>query len=157
MRLLCPYEPSIETSTHQKQSELFAEPNRHRGAQRVEKYRHHNSTDELIRLGFGDGGIVGIKPYCAWGNYINRMSDSCQDCRYGSKKATGDDACPFATLYRDFLSCHRQKFAGDRRMGYQLNNLDRKDDGERRSTRNAADAQKSAFTEKTYSSQRCTA
>jgi deoxyribodipyrimidine photolyase-related protein len=99
---------------------------------------------------YGDGGIVGSKPYCASGNYINRMGDYCRNCRYDPKKATGDDACPFTTLYWDFLSRHRQKFADNRRMGYQLNNLDRKDDGERRAIRNSADALKSVFTEETY-------
>ena len=99
---------------------------------------------------YGDGGIVGSKPYCASGNYINRMGDYCRNCRYDPKKATGDNACPFTTLYWDFLSRHRQTFAGNRRMGYQLNNLERKDDGERRAIRKSADALKSTFTEGTY-------
>ncbi len=99
---------------------------------------------------YGDGGIVGSKPYSASGNYINRMSDYCRTCRYDPRKATGDNACPFTTLYWDFLSRHRQKFAGNRRMGYQLSNLDRKDNGERQAIRDQADALKSAFTEETY-------
>jgi deoxyribodipyrimidine photolyase-related protein len=75
---------------------------------------------------FGDGGIVGTKPYCASGNYINKMSNCCRGCRYNYKQATGEDACPFSTLYWDFLDRHRQQFSSNLRMKLQLRNLERK-------------------------------
>jgi deoxyribodipyrimidine photolyase-related protein len=99
---------------------------------------------------YADGGLVGSKPYCASGNYIDRMSDYCADCRYDPKQATGEKACPFTTLYWDFLSRNRQKIRGNRRMGFQLKNLDRKDQAERRAIRRRADALKSELTAKTY-------
>jgi deoxyribodipyrimidine photolyase-related protein len=99
---------------------------------------------------YADGGLVGSKPYCASGNYIDRMSDYCADCRYDPKQATGETACPFTTLYWDFLSRNRQKIRGNRRMGFQLKNLDRKDQAERRAIRRRADALKSELTAKTY-------
>jgi deoxyribodipyrimidine photolyase-related protein len=99
---------------------------------------------------YGDGGIVGSKPYAASGNYIRRMSDYCAGCRYDPSKAEGEDACPFTTLYWDFLSRHRTKLRGLRQMGYQLANLDRKNEGERRAIRRRAAALKSDFTTKTY-------
>lgn len=99
---------------------------------------------------YGDGGIVGSKPYCASGNYINKMSDYCADCRFNPKAATGDDACPFTTLYWDFLSRNRQRIQGNRRMGFQLKNLDRKDDAERRAIRDRAKTLKARMTEETY-------
>jgi len=77
-----------------------------------------------------DGGQMATKPYASGGSYINRMSDSCQACRYDPKKRTGDDACPFTTLYWDFLARHEDAFANNHRMGQQLagmrrlNNLD---------------------------------
>ncbi len=99
---------------------------------------------------FGDGGIVGSKPYAASGNYINKMSDYCADCRFHPKHATGNDACPFTTLYWDFLSRNRQRIRGNRHIGYQLKNLDRKDRGERRAIRERAESLKSAMTAETY-------
>lgn len=75
---------------------------------------------------YGDGGIVGTKPYCASGNYINKMSNYCHGCRYHYKESTGDDACPFTTLYYDFLDRHRERFKENRRMTFQIKNLERK-------------------------------
>lgn len=75
---------------------------------------------------WADGGFVGSKPYCASGNYINRMSNYCKGCRYSPSEATGDDACPFTTLYWDFLDRHQKQFSSNNRMGMQLKNLDRK-------------------------------
>ncbi|MGF1527478.1 MAG: cryptochrome/photolyase family protein [Candidatus Competibacterales bacterium] len=87
---------------------------------------------------YGDGGVVGSKPYCATGNYIKRMGNYCKGCRYDPAKATGDDACPFTTLYWDFLARHRPLLAGNNRMGLQLKNLDRKDQGELKAIRQHA-------------------
>lgn len=75
---------------------------------------------------FGDGGIVGTKPYCASGNYIRKMGDYCAGCRYDPRQATGEDACPFNTLYWDFLDRHHQRFSSNPRMNFQIRNLERK-------------------------------
>ena len=37
----------------------------------------------------GDGGVMATKPYCASGNYINRMSNYCKGCRYKPSEASG--------------------------------------------------------------------
>ena len=95
---------------------------------------------------YGDGGIVGTKPYCASGNYINKMSNCCSDCSYNYRKATGDDACPFTTLYWDFLDRHRQSFVKNRRMNFQVKNLERKSDDELAAIRTQARQLKEAIT-----------
>ncbi|WP_353225785.1 cryptochrome/photolyase family protein [Salinisphaera hydrothermalis] len=75
---------------------------------------------------FGDGGIVGTKPYCASGNYINKMSNYCKNCRFNYKHATGDEACPITTLYWDFLDRNLEAFRDNRRMVFQVKNLEKK-------------------------------
>jgi deoxyribodipyrimidine photolyase-related protein len=75
---------------------------------------------------YGDGGIVGTKPYCASGNYIRQMSNYCRGCRFDPGKATGEHACPVTTLYWDFLSRHADRFRDNARMKFQLANLRRK-------------------------------
>lgn len=75
---------------------------------------------------FADGGIVATKPYIATGSYINRMSNYCAECRFNPKKAHGDEACPFTTLYWEFLFRHRESLEKNQRMGFQIRNLDRK-------------------------------
>ncbi|MFP4228662.1 MAG: cryptochrome/photolyase family protein, partial [Salinivenus sp.] len=79
---------------------------------------------------YADGGTVGTKPYTASGKYINRMSNYCTHCRYDPDQATGDDACPFTSLYWDFLNRHRESLSGNRRMNFQLANVRRKDEDE---------------------------
>ncbi len=89
---------------------------------------------------YGDGGTVGSKPYCASGRYIDRMSNHCGGCRYDPGRSTGPEACPFTTLYWDFLDRHEERLRGNRRMGFQIRNLDRKDEEEREAIRSQAAA-----------------
>lgn len=79
---------------------------------------------------YGDGGIVGTKPYCSSGNYINKMSNFCAHCRYDYRKRVGEDACPFTTLYWEFLDRHQQRLQDNRRMNFALKNLERRQEDE---------------------------
>jgi deoxyribodipyrimidine photolyase-related protein len=67
-----------------------------------------------------DGGRMATKPYASGGAYIDRMSDSCRGCRYDPRRRTGNDACPFTTLYWDFLARHEDRFVHNHRMARQL-------------------------------------
>jgi len=88
---------------------------------------------------FADGGVMASKPYCASGAYIDRMSNACGGCRFNPKVANGADACPFTTLYWDFLARHEQVLKKNPRMAMQLKNLGRKDTAELRTIRRQAD------------------
>jgi len=75
---------------------------------------------------YADGGILGSKPYAASANYINRMSDYCRHCPYNPRSVTGKDACPFNTLYWDFLARNEKKLTSNPRMALTYRNLDRR-------------------------------
>jgi deoxyribodipyrimidine photolyase-related protein len=69
---------------------------------------------------FADGGMMATKPYASGGAYINRMSDSCRGCRFDPTQRTGAEACPFTTLYWDFLARNADALAGNHRLARQL-------------------------------------
>jgi deoxyribodipyrimidine photolyase-related protein len=80
---------------------------------------------------FADGGFVATKPYIASANYINKMSDFCSGCRYRQDERTGNDACPFNTLYWNFLIQNEEVLRANPRMGPNVLGLRHLDDEER--------------------------
>ena len=67
---------------------------------------------------YGDGGIMGSKPYAASGKYIHRMSNYCERCAYDPNVTVGEQACPFNALYWDFIARNAVKLRGNQRMPY---------------------------------------
>ncbi len=67
-----------------------------------------------------DGGRMATKPYASGGAYLHRMSDSCGSCRFDPRKRVGERACPFTTLYWDFLARNEAALSGNHRMARQL-------------------------------------
>ena len=72
---------------------------------------------------FADGGILATKPYVSSGNYINKMSNYCSSCHYSVKDKFGETACPFNSLYWNFLDEKKEHFKNNQRMGMMLNLL----------------------------------
>ncbi|MFO6448512.1 cryptochrome/photolyase family protein [Erythrobacter sp. NE805] len=66
---------------------------------------------------YADGGRLATKPYAASGNYINKMSNYCGQCRYKVAEKTGPDACPFNPLYWDFMVKNRARLESNHRIG----------------------------------------
>jgi deoxyribodipyrimidine photolyase-related protein len=89
---------------------------------------------------YADGGVMASKPYIATGNYIKRMSPHCQGCRYDPALRSGDQACPFTTLYWDFLLRHQSRLAQNPRMALQVKNLARLTEDHKRGVTERASA-----------------
>jgi deoxyribodipyrimidine photolyase-related protein len=78
-----------------------------------------------------DGGRTATKPYISSANYINKMSDYCQHCRFNPRKRLGEDACPYNYLYWNFLITHEEKLRANARFGQAVLGLRHLDDEER--------------------------
>jgi len=89
---------------------------------------------------YADGGVMGSKPYIASGKYIERMSPHCKGCRYDPAQRSGERACPFTTLYWDFLMRHEALLAKNPRMALQVKNLARLSDADQQAVRDRAAA-----------------
>jgi deoxyribodipyrimidine photolyase-related protein len=94
---------------------------------------------------YGDGGVMASKPYVASGKYIQRMSNYCTGCRFDPAESTGPKACPFTTLYWDYLLQHEPKLRQNQRMSMQVRNLARLDEKQRRAIQKQAKELREAY------------
>ncbi len=98
--------------------------------------------------GLPDGvGMMASKPYAATGKYIQRMGNHCSGCRFDPAQSIGDAACPFTTLYWDFLGRHQAMLARNPRMALQVKNLARLSAAQRSAIGQRADAIRSGALE----------
>tara|TARA_R110001632_G_scaffold63318_2_gene151411 strand:- start:67257 stop:68789 length:1533 start_codon:yes stop_codon:yes gene_type:complete len=74
---------------------------------------------------FADGGKIATKPYVSSANYIDKMSNYCSGCHYNKKEKVTDKACPFNSLYWNFLDDKRKELSSNRRMGMMYNLLNK--------------------------------
>ena len=74
---------------------------------------------------WADGGIVATKPYVSSAAYIHKMSNYCDECQYNRGKRTGKDACPFNSLYWNFLDEKKEQFRKNNRMAMMMRLLDK--------------------------------
>ena len=89
---------------------------------------------------YADGGVMASKPYIASGKYIDRMGNYCKKCKYDPAKSVGEDACPFTTMYWDFLMRHEKLLSSNPRMGMQVRNLNRLSDNTKKDIKSQANA-----------------
>jgi deoxyribodipyrimidine photolyase-related protein len=102
---------------------------------------HWVVTPNVIGMAtFADGGLMASKPYAASANYINRMSDYCKKCPFNPRKAIGEDACPFNSLYWDFLARNEKRLGSNPRLVLSYKNLAKKTKSELESMRKHAGA-----------------
>ncbi len=76
---------------------------------------------------FADGGKIATKPYVSSSSYINKMSNYCGDCYYNRNKKVEEDACPFNSLYWNFLDEKREQLGNNFRMKMMYSLLDKMD------------------------------
>ena len=65
---------------------------------------------------FADGGKIATKPYVSSGSYIHKMSNYCSSCHYNKNKKFEEDACPFNSLYWNFLDEKQTVLSSNFRM-----------------------------------------
>ena len=87
---------------------------------------------------YADGGGFTTKPYAASANYVDKMSDYCRSCSYDRNAKVGADACPFNSLYWDFLDRHQERLDGNPRMNMVLASWKRMDDDRKDAIRQRA-------------------
>lgn len=76
---------------------------------------------------WADGGLVATKPYVSSANYIDKMSNYCGSCYYSKKEKVGEKACPFNSLYWNFIDQHIEKWEKNHRMGMMVANWKKQD------------------------------
>lgn len=74
---------------------------------------------------YADGGIIGSKPYTSSANYIHKMSNYCDSCKYDRKSKADVNSCPFNSLYWNFHDMHREKLQHNPRLNLVYRSWDK--------------------------------
>ena len=75
--------------------------------------------------------------HCDWQIY-QAHEQLLPDMPARSRPGNGEKACPFTTLYWDFLMQHEKRLRSNQRLQFQFKNLDRLDDSRRKAIREQA-------------------
>lgn len=80
---------------------------------------------------YADGGQMATKPYTASANYVQKMSNYCESCKYNPKLKHGEKACPLNSLYWNFYEQHRELLSKNVRLAITYSQLDKMDKDEK--------------------------
>ncbi|CAM2764347.1 cryptochrome/photolyase family protein [Legionella worsleiensis] len=67
---------------------------------------------------YADGGVMASKPYAASGKYIQKMSNFCKSCTYNPADVVGEKACPFNSLYWNFMDQNQEQLNNNLRLRF---------------------------------------
>jgi len=65
-----------------------------------------------------DGGIMASKPYAASAKYISKMSNFCKSCKFDPDEIIGENACPFNSLYWNFMKQNEGRLKSNQRLKF---------------------------------------
>ncbi len=65
-----------------------------------------------------DGGIMASKPYAASAKYISKMSNFCKSCKFNPDEIIGENACPFNSLYWNFMKQNESRLKSNQRLKF---------------------------------------
>lgn len=74
---------------------------------------------------YADSGRLASKPYVSSANYLQKMGDHCKQCSYNPKRRIESDACPFNSLYWNYLTRHESLMRKNPRMAMMYRQLDK--------------------------------
>ncbi|MFB6119855.1 MAG: cryptochrome/photolyase family protein [Halobacteriaceae archaeon] len=106
---------------------------------------HWVVTPNVVEMGQYAADLFATKPYVSSANYVEKMSDHCEGCRFDPDERTGADACPFNALYWDFLDRHEDRLRSNPRIAAVYGHLDRMDDEELTAVRERAASLKERY------------
>jgi deoxyribodipyrimidine photolyase-related protein len=88
---------------------------------------HWVTTPNVVSMGLYADDAMATKPYAASANYVQRMGDHCENCRYDPDETLGAGACPFNARYWACLDRNEDRLRSNHRMGLVYSHLDDKD------------------------------
>lgn len=93
----------------------------------IDAFEWVEMPNTLCMSQFADGGRLASKPYVSTANYINKMSNYCEECYYSKNERVGDKACPFNSLYWNFFITNSKQLSKNLRLAIvnkQIRNMD---------------------------------
>ncbi len=82
----------------------------------IDAFEWVEMPNTLCMSQFADGGRLASKPYVSTANYINKMSNYCEECYYSKNERVGDKACPFHSLYWNFFITNSKQLSKNPRL-----------------------------------------